>query len=91
MFFLVDCFGCGLFGSELDNVYVFLFYQLVVKFGYVVVVYCMVVCCEIGNDEGGGICKDLVKVFQWYKCVVILGDILVMYKVGMILFKGLFG
>ncbi len=48
-------------------------------------------CCEIGNDEGGGTRKDPLKAIQWYKRAATLGDTPAMYKVGMILLKGLLG
>ncbi|KAK4673720.1 hypothetical protein QC763_114450 [Podospora pseudopauciseta] len=91
MFFLADCLGRGLFGSEPDNAHAFSLYQSAAKLGHAAAAYRTAVCCEIGNDEGGGTRKDPVKAFQWYKRAATLGDTPAMYKVGMILLKGLLG
>lgn len=92
MFFLADCLGRGLFGSgEPDNAHAFTLYQSAAKLGHAAAAYRTAVCCEIGNDEGGGTRKDPLKAIQWYKRAATLGDTPAMYKVGMILLKGLLG
>ncbi|KAK4042493.1 chitin synthase regulatory factor 3 [Parachaetomium inaequale] len=91
MFFLADCLGRGLFGSEPDNAHAFSLYQSAAKLGHAAAAYRTAVCCEIGNDEGGGTRKDPLKAIQWYKRAATLGDTPAMYKVGMILIKGLLG
>ncbi|SPQ19442.1 14a2b13c-d0fd-4fe2-9995-74513ba457f9 [Thermothielavioides terrestris] len=91
MFFLADCLGRGLFGSEPDNAHAFSLYQSAAKLGHAAAAYRTAVCCEIGNDEGGGTRKDPLKAIQWYKRAATLGDTPAMYKVGMILLKGLLG
>ncbi|KAH6628357.1 hypothetical protein F5144DRAFT_305997 [Chaetomium tenue] len=91
MFFLADCLGRGLFGSEPDNAHAFSLYQSAAKLGHAAAAYRTAVCCEIGNDEGGGTRKDPLKATQWYKRAATLGDTPAMYKVGMILIKGLLG
>lgn len=91
MFFLADCLGRGMFGSEPDNSHAFSLYQSAAKLGHAAAAYRTAVCCEIGNDEGGGTRKDPLKAIQWYKRAATLGDTPAMYKVGMILLKGLLG
>jgi TPR repeat protein len=91
MFFMADCIGRGLFGSEPDNKEAFTLYQSAAKLGNAAAAYRTAVCCEIGNEEGGGTRKDPLKAIQWYKRSASLGDTPAMYKVGMILLKGLLG
>ncbi|ROW10474.1 hypothetical protein VMCG_01867 [Cytospora schulzeri] len=91
MFTLADGFGKGLFGSEPDNKEAFTMYQSAAKLGHAAAAYRTAVCCEIGNEEGGGTRKDPLKAIQWYKRAAMLGDTPAMYKVGMILLKGLLG
>ncbi|KAB5528869.1 hypothetical protein GE09DRAFT_1177725 [Coniochaeta sp. 2T2.1] len=91
MFFMADCLGRGLFGAEPDNKEAFLLYQAAAKQGHAAAAYRTAVCCEIGNEEGGGTRKDPLKAIQWYKRSAFLGDTPAMYKVGMILLKGLLG
>lgn len=91
MFFLADCLGRGMFGSEPDHAHAFTLYQSAAKLGHAAAAYRTAVCCEIGNDEGGGTRKDPTKAIQWYKRAATLGDTPAMYKVGMILLKGLLG
>jgi TPR repeat protein len=91
MFTLADGLGKGLFGSEPDNKEAFTMYQSAAKVGHAAAAYRTAVCCEIGNEEGGGTRKDPLKAIQWYKRAAMLGDTPAMYKVGMILLKGLLG
>lgn len=91
MFTLADGLGKGLFGSEPDNKEAFTMYQSAAKLGHAAAAYRTAVCCEIGNEEGGGTRKDPLKAIQWYKRAAMLGDTPAMYKVGMILLKGLLG
>lgn len=51
----------------------------------------MAVCCEIGQEEGGGTKRDPFKAVQWYKRAAAIGDTPAMYKMGMINLKGLLG
>lgn len=90
MFTLADAIGKGMFG-ESDNKESFTLYQSAAKLGHAAAAYRTAVCCEIGNDEGGGTRKDPLKAMQWYKRASTLGDTPAMYKVGMILLKGLLG
>lgn len=91
MFTLADGNGKGLFGGEPDNKEAFSLYQSAAKLGHAAAAYRTAVCCEIGNEEGGGTRKDPLKAMQWYKRAATLGDTPAMYKVGMILIKGLLG
>ncbi|WYZ45606.1 hypothetical protein EsH8_VIII_000922 [Colletotrichum jinshuiense] len=91
MFFYADCLGRGLFGVEPDNKEAFTLYQSAAKLGHAAAAYRTAVCCEIGHEEGGGTRKDPLKAIQWYKRAATLGDTPAMYKVGMILLKGLLG
>lgn len=91
MFTLADANGKGLFGGEPNNKEAFTLYQSAAKLGHPAAAYRTAVCCEIGNEEGGGTRKDPLKAVQWYKRAAMLGDTPAMYKVGMILLKGLLG
>jgi len=91
MFFMADCLGRGSFGPAPDNKEAFTLYQSAAKLGHAAAAYRTAVCCEIGNDDGGGTRKDPLKAIQWYKRAATLGDTPAMYKVGMILLKGLLG
>lgn len=91
MFTLADANGKGLFGGEPNNKEAFTMYQSAAKIGHPAAAYRTAVCCEIGNEEGGGTRKDPLKAMQWYKRAAMLGDTPAMYKVGMILLKGLLG
>ncbi|KAI0019058.1 hypothetical protein F4780DRAFT_465612 [Xylariomycetidae sp. FL0641] len=91
MFFLADCLGRGAMGYEPDNKEAFTLYQSAAKLGHPGAAYRTAVCCELGNDDGGGTRKDPLKAIQWYKRAATLGDTPAMYKVGMILLKGLLG
>ncbi|KKA26591.1 hypothetical protein TD95_005286 [Thielaviopsis punctulata] len=91
MFFMADCLGRGLWGGEPDNKEAFTLYQSAAKLGHGAAAYRTAVCCEIGHEDGGGTRKDPLKAMQWYKRAATLGDTPAMYKVGMILLKGLLG
>ncbi|RFU75040.1 hypothetical protein TARUN_7205 [Trichoderma arundinaceum] len=91
MFVMADGVGRGLFGPEADSKEAFTLYQSAAKLGHAAAAYRTAVCCEIGHEEGGGTRKDPMKAIQWYKRAATLGDPPAMYKVGMILLKGLLG
>lgn len=90
MFFMADCMGRSMFGDN-DSKEAFTLYQSAAKLGNAAAAYRTAVCCELGNDEGGGTRKDPLKAIQWYKRAATLGDTPAMYKVGMIMLKGLLG
>ncbi|KAK0390923.1 hypothetical protein NLU13_0426 [Sarocladium strictum] len=92
MFFYADCLGRGVFGGqESDQKEAFTLYQSAAKLNHAAAAYRTAVCCEIGHEEGGGTRKDPTKAMQWYKRSATLGDPPAMYKLGMILLKGLLG
>jgi TPR repeat protein len=91
MFYLADCYGRGSLGLETDNKEAFSLYQSAAKAGHAAAAYRTAVCCELGNEEGGGTRKDPLKAVQWYKRAAMLGDTAAMYKMGMIQLKGLLG
>jgi TPR repeat protein len=91
MFFLADCYGRGSLGLETDNKEAFTLYQGAAKAGHAAAAYRTAVCCELGSEEGGGTRKDPLKAMQWYKRAAALGDTPAMYKMGMIMLKGLLG
>ena len=91
MFYLADCYGSGMLGLETDPKEAFNLYQSAAKAGHAQAAYRVAVCCEIGQEEGGGTRKDPTKAIQWYKRAATLGDTPAMYKIGTIQLKGLLG
>lgn len=90
-FYLADCYGEGQLGLEADPKEAFQLYHSAAKAGHAQSAYRVAVCCEIGQEEGGGTKRDPFKAVQWYKRAAALGDTPAMYKVGMINLKGLLG
>ncbi|PYI21683.1 HCP-like protein [Aspergillus violaceofuscus CBS 115571] len=90
-FYLADCYGQGQMGLQVDPKEAFGLYYAAAKQGHAQSAYRVAVCCEIGQDEGGGTKRDPFKAVQWYKRAAALGDPPAMYKMGMILLKGLLG
>lgn len=91
MFYLAECYGEGSLGLQVDPKEAFNLYQAAAKQNHAAAAYRTAVCCEIGPEEGGGTRKDLQKAFQWYKRASALGDVAAMYKMGIILLRGLLG
>jgi len=91
MFYLADCYGQGQLGLQVDTKEAFTLYQSAAKAGHPGGAYRTAVCCEMGHEEGGGTKKDPLKAVQWYRRAAALGDPPAMYKMGMILLKGLLG
>lgn len=90
-FYLADCYGEGQLGLGVDPKEAFSLYQSAAKNGHAQSAYRVAVCCEIGQEEGGGTKRDPFKAVQWYKRAAALGDTPAMYKMGMIHLKGLLG
>lgn len=90
-FYLADCYSRGLLGLEVDTKEAFALYQTAAKAGHAQSAYRVAVCCEMGQDEGGGTRRDPQKAMQWYKRAATLGDTPAMYKIGIIKLKGLLG
>ncbi|EXJ63014.1 hypothetical protein A1O7_03458 [Cladophialophora yegresii CBS 114405] len=89
MFYLADCYGSGMLGLAVDAKEAFILYQSAAKLNHPQSAYRVAVCCELGSEEGGGTRRDPLKAMQWYKRAATLGDTPAMYKMGMILLKGL--
>lgn len=90
-FYLADCYGQGVLGLQNDPKEAFSLYHSAAKQGHPQAAYRVAVCCEIGQEDGGGTKRDPFKAVQWYKRAASLGDPPAMYKMGMILLKGLLG
>ena len=91
MFYLADCYGSGQLGLQKDPKEAFNLYQSAAKLNHAQAAYRVAVCCEMGQDEGGGTRRDPLKALQWYKRAATLGDAPAMYKIGIIQLKGLLG
>lgn len=91
MFYLGDCYSRGALGLESDIKEAFNLYQSAAKAGHAQAAYRVAVCCELGQEDGGGTRRDAVKAMQWYKRAATLGDTPAMYKMGIIQLKGLLG
>lgn len=90
-FYLADCYNRGFLGLETDSREAFNLYQSAAKAGHPQAAYRVAVCCEMGQEEGGGTKRDPLKAMQWYKRAATLGDTPAMYKMGIIQLKGLLG
>ena len=90
-FYLADCYSRGFLGLETDPKEAFNLYQSAAKAGHSQGAYRVAVCCEMGQEEGGGTKRDPLKAMQWYKRAATLGDPPAMYKMGIIQLKGLLG
>lgn len=90
-FYLADCYGQGALGLEVDNKEAYNLYNTAAKSNHPQAAYRAAVCCEIGQEEGGGTKRDPIKAVQWYRRAASLGDTPAMYKMGMIQVKGLLG
>ncbi|KAK2855651.1 hypothetical protein FQN49_004975 [Arthroderma sp. PD_2] len=91
MFYMADCYGSGQLGLEVNPKEAFSLYQSAAKMGHAESAYRLAVCCEMGHEGGGGTRRDPMKAVQWYRRAAALGDPPAMYKMGMILIKGLLG
>jgi TPR repeat protein len=91
MFYLADCHGQGLLGLVPDPKEAFSLYVSAAKLNHPPSCYRVAVCCEMGLEEGGGTRRDPLKAIQWYKRAATLKDTPAMYKMGMIMLKGLLG
>ena len=90
-FYLADAYSRGSLGLDPDVREAFKLYQAAAKTNHPQAAYRVAVCCEIGQEEGGGTARDPVKAMQWYKRAATLGDTPAMYKMGIISLKGLLG
>ena len=90
-FYYADCYSRGSLGLQPDIKEAFILYQKAAKANHAQAAYRVAVCCELGQEEGGGTKRDAVKAMQWYKRAATLGDVAAMYKMGVIQLKGLLG
>lgn len=91
IFYQGDCYSRGLLGLEVDPKEAFSLYMMAAKAGHAQSSYRVAVCCEMGQEDGGGTRRDPHKAMQWYKRAATLGDTPAMYKIGIIQLKGLLG
>lgn len=91
MFYMADSYGHGGLGLQADPKEAFNLYQAAAKAGHAEAAYRTAVCCEIGQEDGGGTRRDAVKAIQWYQRAAKLGNTPAMYKMGILLLKGLLG
>ena len=91
VFYLADCYGTGRLGLPVEPKQAFGLYQTAARAGHAQSAYRTAVCCEMGDEAVGGAKKDALQAIQWYKRAASFGDTPAMYKMGMILLKGLLG
>lgn len=91
VFYLADSYGHGGLGLQADPKEAFQLYQSAAKSGHAESAYRTAVCCELGQEDGGGTRRDALKAVQWYRRAAALGNTPAMYKMGIILLKGLLG
>lgn len=91
IFYLGDCYSRGLLGLDMDPKEAFNLYMMAAKAEHAQASYRVAVCCEMGQEDGGGTRRDPHKAIQWYKRAATLGDTPAMYKIGIIQLKGLLG
>lgn len=91
MFYLADSYGNGQLGLAADASEAFKLYTSAAKLGHAQAAYRVAVCCELGQDGGGGTRRDHARAVQFYKRAATMGDGPAMYKIGMISLKGLLG
>jgi TPR repeat protein len=90
-FYMAECYGSGELGLGVDPKEAFALYQAAAKGGHAAAAFRTAVSCEIGPEEGGGTRKDYPKAVQWYRRAAALGDVAAMFKLGIILLRGLLG
>jgi TPR repeat protein len=90
-FYMAECYGTGELGLEVDAKEAFQLYQAAAKGGHAAASFRTAVSCEIGPEEGGGTRRDYPKAVQWYRRAAALGDVAAMFKLGIILLRGLLG
>ncbi|KAI5846178.1 hypothetical protein BZA05DRAFT_140758 [Tricharina praecox] len=87
MFYLASCYGEGQLGLQVDHERAFNLYQSAAKLNHAPSAYRTAVCCELG----AGVRKDPTRAMTWYKKAAALGETPAMFKLGMIMWKGLLG
>ncbi|KAF9920013.1 hypothetical protein FBU30_010270 [Linnemannia zychae] len=86
-FFLANCYGNGSLGLQIDHDKAFNLYMQASKQNHPAATYRTAVCHELG----AGTKRDHTRAVQFYRKAASLGDTAAMYKLGMIILKGLLG
>ncbi|KAF9098660.1 hypothetical protein BGX29_007503 [Mortierella sp. GBA35] len=86
-FFLANCYGNGSLGLQIDHDKAFNLYIQASKQNHPAATYRTAVCYEIG----AGTKRDYSRSIQFYRKAASLGDTAAMYKLGMVILKGLLG
>ncbi|KAF9995242.1 hypothetical protein BGZ65_009129, partial [Modicella reniformis] len=84
-FFLANCYGNGSLGLQIDHDKAFNLYIQASKQNHPAATYRTAVCHELG----AGTKRDHGRAVQFYRKAASLGDTAAMYKLGMIILKGL--
>lgn len=86
-FFLANCYGNGSLGLQIDHDKAFNLYMQASKQNHPAATYRTAVCHELG----AGTKRDHTRAVQFYRKAASLGDTAAMYKLGMVILKGLLG
>ncbi|KAF9569957.1 hypothetical protein EC968_002399 [Mortierella alpina] len=86
-FFLANCYGNGSLGLQIDHDKAFNLYVQAAKQNHPAATYRTAVCHELG----AGTKRDHSRAVQYFRKAASLGDTAGMYKLGMVLLKGLLG
>ncbi|KAF8940928.1 hypothetical protein BGZ58_003913 [Dissophora ornata] len=86
-FFLANCYGNGSLGLQIDHDKAFNLYIQASKQNHPAATYRTAVCHELG----AGTKRDHSRAVQFYRKAASLGDTAAMYKLGMVILKGLLG
>lgn len=86
-FFLANCHGTGFLGLPIDHERAYHLYLQAAKQNHPAASYRVAVC----NEIGAGTRREPPRAFAFYRKAASLGDTAAMYKLGMVLLKGLLG
>lgn len=84
-FFLANCYGNGALSLDVDHARAFAMYESAAKQQHAPSAYRTAVCLEIG----AGTKPDVARAVRFYERAANYGDAAAMYKLGMILLRGL--
>ncbi|KAI0798129.1 HCP-like protein [Abortiporus biennis] len=86
-FFLANCHGTGMLGLQVDHERAYHLYLQAAKQNHAAASYRVAVC----NEIGAGTRKEPGRAAAFYRKAASLGDTAAMYKLGVILLRGLLG
>jgi uncharacterized protein len=86
-FYLANCFGTGSLGLQVDHERAYHLYLQAAKQNHAAAAYRVAVC----NEIGAGTRKEPARAAAFYRKAASLGDTAAMYKLGIILLRGLLG